>query len=74
MPVILVGGNRSIEVMNSILNETAIEYFSLCRPLLSEPDLVNKWMKNPEYKPRCTSCGRCFDFSGNSCIFDREEE
>ncbi len=73
VPVILVGGNRSIEVMDGILNETEIDYFSLSRPLLSEPDLVNKWMENPDYKPRCTSCGKCFNPGGNGCIFDREK-
>lgn len=74
VPVILVGGNRSVKVMDSLLNETGIEYFSLCRPLLSEPDLINKWMENPDYKPRCTSCGKCFNPGGNICIFDREKE
>jgi len=74
VPVILVGGNRSVGVMDRILNETDIEYFSLSRPLLSEPDLVNMWIKNPDYKARCNSCGKCFVPGGNSCVFDREDE
>ncbi|MCP4134325.1 MAG: NADH:flavin oxidoreductase [bacterium] len=74
IPVILAGGNRSTEVMSKILNNTDIEYFSLSRPLLSEPDLINKWEKDPTVKPRCTSCMRCFDADGNICIFDREEK
>lgn len=40
--VILMGGNRNINLMNEILNTTEIEYFSLSRPLLAEPDLINK--------------------------------
>lgn len=74
VPVILVGGNRSIEVMENLLNETEIEFFSLSRPLLSEPDLINKWEKDKTLKPRCTSCSLCFTPEGNMCILDREEK
>jgi 2,4-dienoyl-CoA reductase-like NADH-dependent reductase (Old Yellow Enzyme family) len=73
VPVILVGGNRSIDGMGSILNNTGIEYFSISRPLLSEPDLINKWEKDNSVKPRCTSCGKCFHDDGNMCILDKEK-
>ena len=72
VPVILVGGNRSVEVMEGILNSSKIGYFSISRPLLSEPGLINKWEKNREYKPRCVSCNKCFSEDGNTCVLDRE--
>lgn len=72
VPVILVGGNRSIDTMEKILNDASIEYFSISRPILSEPDLVNKWSMDRNYKPRCVSCNKCFDESGNTCFLDRE--
>ncbi len=71
VPVILVGGNRSIETMEGILNSTPIQYFSLSRPLLSEPDLVSKWHNDRSVKPRCVSCNKCFDDNGNVCIMNR---
>jgi 2,4-dienoyl-CoA reductase-like NADH-dependent reductase (Old Yellow Enzyme family) len=74
IPVLLVGGNRSIDEMNEILNNTNISNFSLARPLLSEPDLIKKWQKDKDYKPRCTSCQKCFNFGGNMCILDKEVE
>jgi len=74
IPVILVGGNRSIPVMENILNSSRIEYMALSRPLLSEPDLVNRWAKERTYRPRCTSCSRCFHDDGNDCDLDREEK
>ncbi|WP_242844699.1 hypothetical protein [Clostridium botulinum] len=49
----------NINLMNEILNTTEIEYFSLSRPLLAEPDLINKWMDNKDYKQKCVSCNRC---------------
>ena len=72
VPVILVGGNRSPAIMTGILNNTAIEYFSFCRTILSEPNLINTWYENPSYKPRCLSCNDCFDDDGNICVFVRK--
>lgn len=46
-PIILMGGNRNIELMDKLLNESNIQLFSLARTLLAEPDLINKWKKNP---------------------------
>lgn len=74
VPVILVGGNRSMEVMEQILNSSRIEYMALSRPLLCEPDLVNKWSRDRDYKPKCLSCNRCFHETGNSCYMEREQE
>ena len=72
-PVILVGGNRSTETMQHLLDETKIACFSLSRPLLCEPDLINKWRADKNVKPRCTSCGQCFTLNGNNCIQNREK-
>ncbi|MPQ30431.1 NADH:flavin oxidoreductase [Clostridium estertheticum] len=69
--VILVGGNKNIDLMNEILNTTQIQYFSLSRTLLCEPDLINKWSDNKNYNPKCVSCNKCWDEIPNSCIFNR---
>ena len=73
VPIILVGGNKSVAVMAEILSDSAIEYFSLSRPLLSEPDLINKWKIDPHRRARCMSCNKCWDENGNICIIDREK-
>ncbi|MGL5312560.1 MAG: NADH:flavin oxidoreductase, partial [Peptostreptococcaceae bacterium] len=51
VPVILVGGNRNLDVMEELLNHNNIEYFSLARPLTAEPDLINRWMGGDTKKP-----------------------
>ncbi|MCC5438715.1 hypothetical protein [Clostridium botulinum] len=61
----------NINLMNEILNTTEIEYLSLSRPLLAEPDLINKWMDNKDYKQKYVSCNRCWDGLSNCCIFSR---
>lgn len=71
IPVILVGGNRDVKGLTEILNNTAIEYISLCRPLISESDLINRWEKGNTAPSRCVSCNKCLKFDGTVCIFNR---
>lgn len=73
VPVILVGGNREVAPLTDILNDTAIEYFALCRPLLCESDLINRWQKGDLKHAKCTSCNQCFNPGpdGTRCIFNR---
>lgn len=72
IPIILVGGNRDYTLMDEILNSTSIEYFSLSRPLLSEPGLINNWQKEPEYVPECVTCNRCMSKEGSICVLRRK--
>jgi len=68
IPVILMGGNRNYNRLQSILKDTAIKYFSIARPLLCEPDLINKWINDPEYKPICVSCNGCYREGEVGCV------
>ncbi len=73
VPVILVGLNRTPSVMSTLLNTTGIEYFSLSRPLLRQPDLPNFWRASPDETAACISCDSCINQpDGNVCPF-REE-
>lgn len=73
VPVILVGGNRDFELMTGILNQTSIEYFALCRPLICESDLINRWQSGDLKHAKCVSCCKCFHPNGTSCIFNRQK-
>ena len=65
---------KRAKTMEDILNNSKISYFALSRPLHSEPDLPNKWEKNPEHKTRCVSCNNCWTENGNVCILDRKKK
>ncbi|MGL5754023.1 MAG: NADH:flavin oxidoreductase [Paraclostridium sp.] len=58
-PIMLVGGNRTVDSMSCILNSTNIEYFSICRPLICEPNLINEFKSNSNYKHKCVNCNQC---------------
>ena len=60
MPVILVGGLRSLSVIQNYLDDETADLFSLSRPLIREPELVNIWKKDADYRSACISCNLCF--------------
>lgn len=68
IPVILMGGNRNFNHLQDILDETKIKYFSMARPLLCEPNLVNKWKDNSNHKPLCVSCNGCYREGEVGCM------
>lgn len=61
VPLILVGGIKSLDVIEEILAEGSAEFIALSRPLIREPDLPNKWLKGTgENTCKCISCNGCF--------------
>ncbi|MEE8574047.1 MAG: NADH:flavin oxidoreductase [Thermodesulfobacteriota bacterium] len=58
-PLILVGGLRSIEVIEGLYDDGTADFFSLARPLISEPDLIKRWHSGDREKGRCISCNKC---------------
>ena len=69
LPVILVGGHRSIECMNEIVENDGIEMLSLSRPLIREPNLINRWQAGDKTPAKCVSCNACYRTPGHKCIF-----
>lgn len=68
IPVISVGKHRDPQQLTQILNKTNIEYFSMARPFISEPDLANRWKNEDLTEAKCISCGKCYHPEGISCI------
>lgn len=69
VPVVLVGGLRSVEFIHKVLNDTGIEYVSLSRPLIREPELIRRWQQGDTAPSRCVSCNACYNTSGHQCVF-----
>lgn len=68
-PVVLVGGVRSLETANAVLAKTAIEYIALSRPLIREPNLINRWQAGDIRPSTCVSCNACYRTSAHACLF-----
>ncbi len=79
LPILLVGGFRSRSVMERVLADGLADYISLCRPLISEPDLPNQFMLGLKGKSRCMSANNCWatkagEGIGCKCPHDRVVE
>lgn len=59
-PLILVGGIRSYDVAEKLVTEGTADYIALCRPLISEPGLVNRWKSGDTNRAACRSDNLCF--------------
>ena len=59
-PLILVGGVRSLEVMDELYSSGVADFFSFSRPFISEPGLINRWISGDRKPARCISCNKCF--------------
>jgi 2,4-dienoyl-CoA reductase-like NADH-dependent reductase (Old Yellow Enzyme family) len=60
VPLILVGGIRSPEVAERLLADGTADYFSMSRPLIREPGLINRWRSGDRARARCLSDNLCF--------------
>jgi len=72
VPLMLVGGIRSPEVIERVLEAGTADYFSMCRPLIREPDLPERWRQGDRTRADCISCLGCFGPAsrgdGISCV------
>ncbi len=69
IPVILVGGIRSLSIIDYLLENGFADLISMSRVFISEPDIVLKFKSGEAKKARCVSCNLCFDPEGVRCNF-----
>jgi len=60
IPIILVGGVRSPQVAEKLVAEGYVDYLSMSRPFIREPDLVKRWQSGDRRKAKCISDNQCF--------------
>jgi 2,4-dienoyl-CoA reductase-like NADH-dependent reductase (Old Yellow Enzyme family) len=59
-PIILTGGNRSVNHMEKLLKTNEIDFIGMARPLIREPNLPNRWLEGVgEDRASCISCNGC---------------
>lgn len=73
-PLCLVGGLRSLPVMEDIVGSGVVDGISICRPIIREPDLIKRWREVDTRPADCISCHGCFnrDEQGKMHIFCRQ--
>jgi 2,4-dienoyl-CoA reductase-like NADH-dependent reductase (Old Yellow Enzyme family) len=78
IPLILVGGIRSFEVAERLVEDEVADYISMSRPFIREPDLVNRWKAGDRHKAECISDNQCFGSAlrgdGIYCVVEKREK
>jgi 2,4-dienoyl-CoA reductase-like NADH-dependent reductase (Old Yellow Enzyme family) len=78
VPLMLVGGIRSIETAERLVAEGLTDYISLSRPLIREPGLVDRWKSGDRRPATCISDSGCFapgfEGRGISCVVEEREK
>jgi 2,4-dienoyl-CoA reductase-like NADH-dependent reductase (Old Yellow Enzyme family) len=74
VPLLLVGGIRSLEGSEEMVSVGLADYISISRPLIREPNLINRWRSGDTKPAACISCNGCFGVGikgeGVHCIFE----
>ena len=85
IPVILVGGNRNVERLEEVVQQGKADFFAMSRPLICEPDLPIRWIKNMgSSEAECIACNSCFypifgpgefkRYNGPICVFKQDKQ
>jgi 2,4-dienoyl-CoA reductase-like NADH-dependent reductase (Old Yellow Enzyme family) len=61
VPTMMVGGLRTFELMEEVVQDGEADFISLCRPLIREPGIVNRWKSGERHRATCISCNLCFE-------------
>jgi 2,4-dienoyl-CoA reductase-like NADH-dependent reductase (Old Yellow Enzyme family) len=59
IPVIVVGGINNIDDINDIITNINMDFVSMCRPFIIEPNIVSKFKKGTQTESKCIMCNYC---------------
>ena len=69
MPVMQVGGLRTLALMEDMVSEGKCDMISMCRPFLREPDVANRFQDGRATRSACISCNKCLSPQGSRCVY-----
>jgi len=59
IPIIAVGGIKSVHAINAIIEENSADFVSMSRPFIIEPNIVAKFKNGTQTESQCTDCNYC---------------
>jgi len=75
VPLILVGGIRTLAVAQDLVEKGLADFIALSRPLIREPQLVRRWREGDSVQSTCIHCNQCFvparSGEGMYCVTER---
>jgi 2,4-dienoyl-CoA reductase-like NADH-dependent reductase (Old Yellow Enzyme family) len=74
VPVMMVGGLRTFELMEEVIQEGDADFISLSRPLIREPGIINRWKGGDRNRATCISCNMCMSSQLLHCAQQRSQQ
>lgn len=78
LPLLLVGGVRSLAVAEKLIDQGVADYISMSRPFIREPELIQRWRSGDLRPATCLSDNQCFRtimaVEGLYCAVERKEK
>ena len=78
VPLILVGGIRSFETAERLIDKGYADYISMSRPFIREPGLIARWESGDRRRAACLSDNQCFgpafEGEGICCVVEKKQE
>ena len=74
IPIILAGNLRDMKTMNRILNSSNVEFMSLSKPFVAQPDFLTDWKENGDGISICKGCNNCYSKKESRCFQYYEEK
>jgi 2,4-dienoyl-CoA reductase-like NADH-dependent reductase (Old Yellow Enzyme family) len=59
IPVVMVGGLRSVPMMEQIIRKGEADLVAMSRPFIREPQLIKRWLQGDRAPAACISCNGC---------------
>ena len=68
IPVVLGGSLREMSKINDVLNNSNVEFVSMSKPFVAQPDFLADWKVNGEGLAICQSCNNCYSKKTSTCF------
>lgn len=75
IPLMLVGGIRNLETVETLLGDGTCDFVSMSRPFIREPGLIRRWSEGDRRPSTCVSDNLCFrTFASDQGLYCLTEE
>ena len=68
IPVVLGGSLREMSKINDVLNHSNVEFVSMSKPFVAQPDFLADWKMDGEGTAICYSCNNCYSKKTSTCF------
>lgn len=74
IPVMGLGGIRTLSVMEAIIEKKKADLISICRPYIYDPGFIHHLKSRQVRRSGCISCNKCFNPRGIRCSQRKQTE